>query len=315
MSLWKGAIVTVLFGLWGCASKGSAPSSSASAAKSASPSGATSTPKPVATSGGASASAAPSPAVPPAETMASIDIDQYFKFEAILTEAKDWVGAIQRGAVGFYNRVDASESPPDDSATPETRQGFCNSAEPMPSTVPVGGKAIKDTNWESGDAEGGWSCLRYSMIRPIHFQYTYSKGGPYKAPARGGKDPGKDGIEICAEADFIPGGPTTLVCIAGWSEKKEAKFDELFIKREYDPAAVKLPEPKSDATAKSMCGAWGTPLPPDGETSGAPDPAELQKLCLEWAKEDPKVVDCWKQCSGLTNNTSLFLCMTERCKS
>jgi hypothetical protein len=50
------------------------------------------------------------------------------------------------------------------------------------------------------------------MTEPVRFRYTYVRGGPYEAPARGG---GPNGFEACAETDFTPGGDTTLICRSG----------------------------------------------------------------------------------------------------
>ena len=63
-------------------------------------------------------------------------------------------------------------------------------------------------------------CLRFEVIEPVRFQYSYNVGGGYKSPARGGKDPGPNGFEACAEADFEKGGPTTLVCGTGVVDPK-----------------------------------------------------------------------------------------------
>lgn len=73
---------------------------------------------------------------------------------------------------------------------------------------------VGDEDWV-GDAKTGWRCLKFTVLNPIGMQYTYIQGGPYKGTARGGPDAGKDGFEICAEADFNEGGDTTLLCLIG----------------------------------------------------------------------------------------------------
>jgi hypothetical protein len=159
-----------------------------------------------------------------------------------LSEAKNTVGAILRSASQAYDREQAAtELIEDDAAKAGPSHKLCGSASPFPRDMPTEGKKaqpepsdFKATSPTNG-RDQGWMCLRFESVDPTRFQYTYVVGGPYKGPARGGKDPGPNGFEACAEADFQPGGPTTLVCGTGTADPKsgEAKLEtSLFVAEE-----------------------------------------------------------------------------------
>jgi type IV pilus assembly protein PilA len=132
---------------------------------------------------------------------------------AELSEAKNSIGAIARGAVGAFER----ETMAADGTSFE--HALCKSATAVPAKLPEKKEKVTtaDTDW-GGDATTGWKCLKFIITNPVRFQYSYIVGGPYKGDGRA-KDPGADGFQICAEADIEPGGKTTLVCQTGKVDK------------------------------------------------------------------------------------------------
>ncbi|NUP11748.1 MAG: fimbiral protein pilA [Polyangiaceae bacterium] len=127
-------------------------------------------------------------------------------------EAKNTVGAIARGAVGAYEREQVS-------ASGALKHALCQSAPPVPATVPSGTKYQADLtpgkDYDTGDDTAGWKCLKFMMTTPSYFQYEYRAGGPYKCVARGGPDPGPNGFEVSAEGDLDGDGKTSLFCQVG----------------------------------------------------------------------------------------------------
>lgn len=124
------------------------------------------------------------------------------------SEAKNTIGAIARGAAAAFERESEGGG-----------RKLCKSAAPVPSFVPSGKKYQPNTaegaDFETGDAAGGWRCLRFAMTQPHYYQYGYSVGGPYKGPALGGPDPGPNGFEAWAMGDIDGDGVTSLFTVTG----------------------------------------------------------------------------------------------------
>jgi hypothetical protein len=130
-------------------------------------------------------------------------------------EAKNTIGAIGRGAVMAYEREQLG---PSNAALHK----LCKSAIPVPSKVPRGTKVLPagGQDFDTGDQERGWRCLKFTITEPIRYQYTYTVGGPYKGPKRGGPDPGPNGFEIAAEGDLDGDGVTSLFTLVGVVDPK-----------------------------------------------------------------------------------------------
>lgn len=127
-------------------------------------------------------------------------------------EAKNTLGALTRAAVAAHEREHLG---PNNTAIHK----LCQSAPPVPATVPRGVKyqpSLKaGSDYDTGDALTGWRCLKFTMSVPQYYQYTYSAGGPYKGPRRGGPDPGPNGFEVAAEGDLDGDGVTSLFTRTG----------------------------------------------------------------------------------------------------
>lgn len=133
------------------------------------------------------------------------------------SEAKNTIGGISRAAQQAYDREELDES------TNTTKHRLCGSAQAVPTDVPAGKKYQPYTDggrdFDSGDANTGWKCLKFTITSPIYYRYDYRIGSGYKGPARGGPDPGPDGFEISAEGDLDADGKTSLFTLTGKIDK------------------------------------------------------------------------------------------------
>ncbi len=151
----------------------------------------------------------------------------------LLNDAKNTIAMLTRSAMAAYERESMVETKPgEELAAPHQ---LCKSAKPLGAKVPVGGESFDLTEQEFEGAEDtGWKCLRFSPAKSVSFQYTYTLGSTPKHAARG-SDIGKGDpnvFEICAEADLVPGGKTTLLCQSGTviTESKQVRVAaKLFI--------------------------------------------------------------------------------------
>lgn len=121
-------------------------------------------------------------------------------------EAKNTVGAIARGAQMAWERESAESG----------AHRFCASATSVPATVPAGKKHMPSVStgmdFNTGDENTGWMCLKFSMTTPIYYQYHYHQGSGYLAPA---VSPGADGFEAAARGDLDGNGTTSLFALTG----------------------------------------------------------------------------------------------------
>ncbi len=147
-------------------------------------------------------------------------------------EAKNMLGAMSRSAAAAYER---EELGPGNTVV----HRLCKSAEPVPRVVPAARKYMPSTatgtDWDTGDQATGWRCLKFALSEPHYFRYTYTQGGPYKGPARGGPDPGPDGFEVAAEGDLDGNGVTSLYTRIGKVDPRTGSVvlgAELFIDKE-----------------------------------------------------------------------------------
>ena len=122
-------------------------------------------------------------------------------------------------------------------AAPVAERG-CKSATPVPATPPSGVKyqpVPTGADYDTGDAESGWRCLKFSMNTPQYFQYGYTVGGPYLGPKHGGPDPGPNGFEAWAVGDLDGDGVTSLFTATGKVVGgKVVRDPKLFIHNEHE---------------------------------------------------------------------------------
>ncbi len=127
--------------------------------------------------------------------------------KAIASSAKASFGARQWD---WHNYTDEKPSPVEQ---------LCRAATPVPTAIPKRESHMPSTDagvdWQTGDAKAGWKCLKFSLSQEMYYQYTYTVGGGYKGPARGGPDPGPNGFEVAAEGDLDGDGKTSLFTMTG----------------------------------------------------------------------------------------------------
>jgi hypothetical protein len=149
-------------------------------------------------------------------------------------EAKNTVAAITRAAAAAFER----EQMPAPGQANAPLHALCKSAQPVPTAVPHGVKfASQPSEWETGDAQRGWRCLKFALSAPQYYRYTYTAGGPYKGPARGGPDPGPDGFEVAAEGDLNGDGVTSLYTRVGTVDRQTGTVElspAIFIDKELE---------------------------------------------------------------------------------
>jgi type IV pilus assembly protein PilA len=112
------------------------------------------------------------------------------------SEAKNSIGAIARGAVGAFERETTTQQiVPLGSTGANFSHDVCDDARKVPATAAeVGGKKYQATpgepgageDYETGNAQFGWKCLKFNMSSPQYYQYSYV-GNP-----RGGNVTGAD---------------------------------------------------------------------------------------------------------------------------
>lgn len=139
-----------------------------------------------------------------------------FNQSAKVSEAKNTIGAISRQVIAAYEREDHDDVGLEGELATEMHARLCGSAAPVPAEVPRRTKYLAGrTDFETGSATEGWTCLRFSLTSPIRYQYEYRVGGDYKGPKRGGPDPGPNGFEVSAEGDLDGDGRTSLFTLVG----------------------------------------------------------------------------------------------------
>lgn len=120
-------------------------------------------------------------------------------------EAKNSIGAISRGAVAAYENEEII-------AGKSVTNRLCESANPVPASIPRAMKyqpnSASGTDFNVGDAQTGWPCLKFTMTSPIYYRYQYRKGSGYLSPTT---PPGANGFEASAQGDLDGDGtPSTF---------------------------------------------------------------------------------------------------------
>lgn len=123
-------------------------------------------------------------------------------------EAKNTIGAITRAAVAAYEREKYDGMLPDGAKPPDLHH-ICASAIPVPAKVPAATKYMPSSapgaDFDTGNNEVGWKCLKFSMASPIYYQYGYVTGaGSGKSGATA------SGFEASARGDLDGNGTYSL---------------------------------------------------------------------------------------------------------
>jgi type IV pilus assembly protein PilA len=133
-------------------------------------------------------------------------------------EAKNSIGAIARDALAAYEneQVIAGKS---------VTHHLCETASPVPASI-AAVKGLKympssasGADFNSGDAQTGWQCLRFSMTSPIYYRYQYHKDTGYVGPGRAA---GPHGFEASAQGDLDANGTLSTFAMTGVVEPSGA---------------------------------------------------------------------------------------------
>ncbi len=150
--------------------------------------------------------------------LAVYGVSRYLR-SAKVAEAKQSVGQIARGAVGAYERERSpSELMAEGGQSVAVSNALCESATPIPATVPKGTKyqpsSAAGQGFQTGDSETGWKCLMFEISQPIYFRYSYTKNGATAAP----NNPGActaDCFEAGANGDLNGDGALSSFAMTG----------------------------------------------------------------------------------------------------
>jgi type IV pilus assembly protein PilA len=132
-------------------------------------------------------------------------------------EAKNTIGAIARSAVAAYEREQFEDGVFGGGNAP-TSHRFCGSASPVPASITAvkGMKympsAMPGADFNAGDAQTGWPCLKFSMTMPMYYRYQYNKGSGYLVPSIA---PGPNGFEVSAQGDTNANGTLSTFARTG----------------------------------------------------------------------------------------------------
>ena len=96
-------------------------------------------------------------------------------------EARNTLGAISKLAAGAWSREIMAGSILKDAETVGGANALCGSATPVPKDPPKGvkyqSKVSGTEDYNSGDSQNGWVCLRFTMDGPQYYSYNYTSSG------------------------------------------------------------------------------------------------------------------------------------------
>ena len=141
------------------------------------------------------------------------------------SEAKNMVGAIARGAAGGFERESAkAENLQMGAYSKSASHALCGTAKPVPANVPKGTKYqpanSNGKDFDAGDGNTGWPCLKFSIDQPIYYRYSYIKGNSGLAATKNPAKPDKNGFEAAALGDVDGDGKRSIFALTGQVDTK-----------------------------------------------------------------------------------------------
>lgn len=114
-------------------------------------------------------------------------------------EARNSLGQLSKDAASAYNREHMASAILADGAAAGVSNQLCASAA---AKIPSAATSIKGqkyqsaaSEWDAGDKDTGWQCLKFSMSQPQYYQYGYTaalqaagEGSTFTATAQGDLD-------------------------------------------------------------------------------------------------------------------------------
>jgi type IV pilus assembly protein PilA len=161
------------------------------------------------------------------------------------SEAKNTIGAIARGAKASFERETAKSdliTAANGGQSTGTNHALCDTATPVPATVPAGVKYQPGTgnnvDFDTGDAVQGWKCLRFSMTQAVYYKYSYNKGSSPLSSAKGSTATvsAAESFEAGAEGDLDGDATTSGFAIVGQADAaNEMRLaTQVFVADEYE---------------------------------------------------------------------------------
>jgi type IV pilus assembly protein PilA len=146
------------------------------------------------------------------------------------TEARNLVGQISRAAAESYARETAiSEIVVLGNFSSKSYHQLCESATPVPSTVPIAKKYQPNNStgidFNGGNASQGWKCLRFEVNDPIYYQYNYVR----------------DSTTFCATYNCMPASTTPNFEVAAIGDLDgDGEYSAFILNGAVDPLATQL---------------------------------------------------------------------------
>ena len=111
--------------------------------------------------------------------LAIYGVTKYVK-NAKTGEARTALGRMSKDAASAYNRENMGSAVMALGSTTGISHRLCDSATKVPTgDAPKAAKfQSKPTDWMSGTATAGWTCLKFTMEDPQYFQYNYVSTDP-----------------------------------------------------------------------------------------------------------------------------------------
>ena len=103
-----------------------------------------------------------------------------YLLNAKTAEAKEGVGKIAKDAASAFDREHMGGSMVAPGSSSSVSHRLCGSATAVPSgTTPPAGQKYQSspTEWNQGDQDTGWKCLKFSMRDPQYYMYGYTSSG------------------------------------------------------------------------------------------------------------------------------------------
>jgi type IV pilus assembly protein PilA len=91
-------------------------------------------------------------------------------------EARNSLGQLAKDAAAAVEREKGTTAILTAGSTSTLMRSFCDVATMVPSTAAsISGQKYQSTkaDWNSGNATGGWQCLKFSLEEPQYYAYTY----------------------------------------------------------------------------------------------------------------------------------------------
>jgi type IV pilus assembly protein PilA len=93
-------------------------------------------------------------------------------------EARNALGQMAKDAVTAFDKEGMASTVLALGSMATVNHRLCLSATMVPATVPAAAKyQSSPVDWNTGDKDNGWSCLKFSMQDPQYFAYNYVSAG------------------------------------------------------------------------------------------------------------------------------------------